>query len=157
MEINLIKAEQKDAVLMHELQIKSFRDLLLKYQDYDISPGNETLERVENKILQSNSKFYFICFNQERVGGVRIVEIQELEKIRISPIFISPSYRNIGIAQHAMHLLEKMFNPLNGWILDTILEEKGNCYLYEKLGYVKTGKFERIKENMNIVYYEKKL
>ena len=26
--------------------------------------------------------------------------------------------------------------------LDTILQEKGNCYLYEKMGYRKAGKTE---------------
>ena len=41
------------------------------------------------------------------------------------------------------------------WKLDTILQEKGNCYLYEKLGYHKTGKTEIINDKMTIVFYEK--
>jgi hypothetical protein len=40
-------------------------------------------------------------------------------------------------------------------MLDTILQEAGNCYLYEKLGYKKTGKTEKINDKMDIVYYEK--
>ena len=40
-------------------------------------------------------------------------------------------------------------------MLDTILQEEGNCYLYEKLGYKRTGKIEHINERMDIVYYEK--
>jgi hypothetical protein len=40
--------------------------------------------------------------------------------------------------------------------LDTILQEKGNCHLYEKIGYKKTGKIEKINERMDIVYYEKR-
>ena len=39
--------------------------------------------------------------------------------------------------------------------LETILQEKGNCYLYEKLGYHQTGKTEQINERMTIVFYEK--
>jgi len=39
--------------------------------------------------------------------------------------------------------------------LDTILQEKSNCYLYEKIGYKKTGQIEKINENMDIIYYEK--
>lgn len=47
-------------------------------------------------------------------------------------------------------------NPGNeNWELDTILQEKGNCHLYEKLGYKKTGIIENINERMDIVYYEK--
>lgn len=41
------------------------------------------------------------------------------------------------------------------WQLDTILEEKGNCHLYEKFGYRKTGKFEKISDIETIVFYEK--
>jgi hypothetical protein len=54
-------------------------------------------------------------------------------------------------------LIEEKYKPKNGWILDTILQEEGNCHLYEKLGYKKTGKIEKINERMDIVYYEKQL
>lgn len=39
--------------------------------------------------------------------------------------------------------------------LNTILQEKGNCYLYKKLGYHQTGKTEQVNEKMTIVFYEK--
>jgi hypothetical protein len=39
--------------------------------------------------------------------------------------------------------------------LDTILQEKDNCYLYEKLGYRQTSKTEIINDKMTIVFYEK--
>lgn len=39
--------------------------------------------------------------------------------------------------------------------LDTILQEKGNCYLYEKMGYRKTGKTEKINDRLTLVFYEK--
>jgi len=41
------------------------------------------------------------------------------------------------------------------WELDTILEEAGNCYLYEKMGYRKTDKVEKINEKMTLVFYKK--
>jgi GNAT superfamily N-acetyltransferase len=75
---------------------------------------------------------------------------------RIAPVFILPEYQNGGIAQKVFKMVEEKYKPEKGWILDTILQEKGNCYLYEKMGYEKTGKMERIHENMDIVYYEKK-
>ena len=47
-------------------------------------------------------------------------------------------------------------NPeIKKWKLDTILQEKGNLHLYEKLGYRQTGKIEKISDIMDIVYYEK--
>ena len=33
--------------------------------------------------------------------------------------------------------------------------QKGNRYLYEKLGYHQTGKAEQINDKMTIVFYEK--
>ncbi|AHF06030.1 GNAT family acetyltransferase [Desulfitobacterium metallireducens DSM 15288] len=41
------------------------------------------------------------------------------------------------------------------WELDTILQERRNCYLYEKLGYKKTEKTEVINDKMTLVFYEK--
>lgn len=48
-------------------------------------------------------------------------------------------------------------NPGNeNWELDTILQESKNCYLYEKMGYCRTGKTEVINERLTLVFYEKK-
>ena len=74
---------------------------------------------------------------------------QEEEKAkRISPIFIMPEYRNKGFAQKAIQLAEEI-HGFSNWELDTILQEKGNCYLYEKMGYYQTGKTEKINEKLN--------
>ena len=63
-------------------------------------------------------------------------------------------YRNKGLAQKTFEEIEKIHGGDN-WMLDTILQEEGNCYLYEKLGYKRTGETEKINERMDIVYYEK--
>ena len=73
---------------------------------------------------------------------------------RISPIFIMPQYRNHGIAQKAIRAVEELHGGSN-WELDTILQEKTNCYLYEKMGYYKTGKTEVINDKMTLVFYKK--
>ena len=57
-------------------------------------------------------------------------------------------------SQLTIEEIEKIHGNEN-WKLDTILQEKGNCHLYEKLGYKKTGIIENINERMDIVYYEK--
>ncbi len=41
------------------------------------------------------------------------------------------------------------------WQLETILQEEGNCYLYEKMGYRRTGETEVINERMTLVNYRK--
>ena len=62
--------------------------------------------------------------------------------------------RNRGLAQKIFEEIERI-HGINHWMLDTILQEEGNCYLYEKLGYKRTGKIEHINERMDIVFYEK--
>lgn len=60
----------------------------------------------------------------------------------------------MGIAQQAIAEAERIHGS-EGWELDTILQEKGNCYLYEKMGYKATGKTEEINQRLTLVYYEK--
>jgi GNAT superfamily N-acetyltransferase len=128
-----------------------------KYQDYDTNPGNESVEKVSARINQETTDYYIIKMGNTSVGAIRINRLENGLKCRIAPIFILPEYQNKGIAQKVFKLVEEKYKPKNGWILDTILQEEGNCHLYEKLGYKKTGKIEKIHKRMDIVYYEKQL
>ena len=97
---------------------------------------------------------FYLCRNK-KVGAVRVIDSKEHGKNkRISPIFIMPEFRGRGIAQEAMRLCEDMHGSEN-WELDTILQEPGNCHLYEKMGYRQTGRTEVINERMTLVFYEK--
>lgn len=65
-----------------------------------------------------------------------------------------PEYRNHGIAQKAILVVEELHGS-SDWELDTILQEKGNCHLYEKMGYHQTGKTEIVNDKMTLVFYKK--
>ena len=155
MNIELQKASLNEAELIHNMQLQAFQELLNKYHDYETSPGAEPIEKVISRINQSYTHYYLIISNKEPVGAIRIVLLEEGKKCRISPVFILPMYQKKGIAQIVFQIIENMYKPINGWELDTILEEKGNCYLYEKMGYKKTGKYEKVNDKMTIVYYQK--
>lgn len=51
MEVKLLRAGVGDAKELFTMQIKSFRELLEKYQDFDTNPGNESIEKVEAILL----------------------------------------------------------------------------------------------------------
>lgn len=156
MEVKLLRANTDDAKELHAMQIKSFRELLDKYQDFDTSPGNESVEKVETRLKQEFTYFYFICVGQQKAGAIRIVDKKETGKNkRISPIFVLPEFQGQGIAQKAIQLCEKIHGNEN-WELETILQEPGNCHLYEKMGYWQTGKTEVINERLTLVFYEKR-
>ena len=61
-----------------------------------------------------------------------------------------------GKTQKAMTMIEGYHSDAAKWVLSTILQEKGNCHLYEKLGYIqKKEEILIINENMTLVFYEK--
>ena len=68
--------------------------------------------------------------------------------------FIMKEFRGRGYAQQAMRLAEEIHGS-SGWELDTILQEKGNCHLYEKLGYRQTGETKVVNERLTLVFYRK--
>lgn len=155
MEIELLRANIDDAKELHTMHIDSFRELFGKYQDFDTSPGNENIEKVEARLKQDFTYFYFICIGLKKVGAIRIVDKKETGKNkRISPIFVLPEFQGKGIAQKAIRLCEKKHGN-NYWELSTIMQEPKNCYLYEKMGYRQTGKTEVINEKLTLVFYEK--
>ena len=156
MEVTLLRANIDNAKELHAMQIEAFKELLYKYQDFDTSPANETVEKVETRLKQDFTFYYFICIGQQKVGAIRIIDKKEDGKNkRISPIFILPAFQGKGIAQKAIRLCEEMHGNEN-WELDTILQEPENCHLYEKMGYRQTGKTKVINERLTLIFYEKK-
>ena len=154
MDITLKKAAREDVKTIWKMQVEAFSGLLEKYQDYDMSPAAESLEKIMSKFDQPWTTYYFIVHCDTVVGAVRVVNKNDGSRKRISPIWIMPAFRNKGYAQQAITELERIYGS-DHWCLDTILQEKGNLYLYEKMGYVQTGKVEHINEKMDIVFYEK--
>ena len=59
------------------------------------------------------------------------------------------------VTQRAINMLEEMFPQAVTWELATILEEERNCYLYEKMGYIRTGKSVRINKDATQIFYKK--
>lgn len=154
MKIELLKATEFDIKEIWEMQVEAFKSLFEKYQDYDMSPAIESYENVLNKYKQPWTSYYFITRNNEKVGAVRVIDNKDGSRKRIAPIWIMPAFRNQGLAQLAMREVEKIYGSQH-WQLDTILQEQGNIYLYEKLGYKRRGEIENIKDGMDIVYFHK--
>lgn len=152
--MKLVQAKSEDAALLQTMQQKAFADLLTKYQDYDMSPATESLEKIKWKTTHPGSYYYFIRVAEKIVGGIRIVDAEDGSRKRISPLYILPEHRGKGYAQAAMIEAERLHGS-HHWQLDTILQEAGNCYLYEKMGYHQTDHRTVMKENMTIVDYEK--
>ena len=153
--VSLKRAGVADAETIWRMQIASFGDLLRKYRDYDTNPGNESLDRIRARLEQPRTYFYFIMLEDVPVGAIRVVDAHDAgQKKRISPLFILPEYRGRGLAQRAIAMAEAIHGA-HGWRLNTILQEAGNCHLYEKMGYRQTGETRAVNDRMTLVVYEK--
>lgn len=151
--IELRPAGENDAHMLWEMQVRCFEPLLEKYGDHSTNPACESEEMVKARLRQPFSDYYVIQANGEPAGGVRVVR-RDGGRRRISPLFVVPELRRRGIAEAAMRQLEQLY-PGGRWELNTILQEKGNCRLYEKLGFARTGEYEHMNEQMTLVYYAK--
>lgn len=157
MTVELQKATINDAEVIHRMQLACFAELLEKYQDHDINPGAESLAAVECRLKEPGSDYYLIVLDFTIVGAVRVVQANHSTMCRISPVFVLPNFRGMGVAQTALLELEGMYRPKDGWALQTIFEETANCRLYEKLGYEQIGEKRLIKEGMHLVTYAKRI
>lgn len=154
MNIKLVRAGIDDADRLWNMQVEAFQGLYAKYQDTDTSPATEKIDKIIARLEQSFTFYYFILDEDTIIGAIRVIDNQDGGTKRISPIFIMDEYRKKGYAQKAMLLAEEIHGNSN-WELDTILQEKGNCYLYEKMGYYQTGKTEVINDKLTLVFYKK--
>ena len=154
MSVRLVPIKREDVETVWRMQVEAFSDMLEKYQDYELSPATEDVDRVIARFEQRETTYFFIVADDKKVGAIRVVDKQNESRKRISPIFIMKEFRNKGYAQQAILEVERLFGSDN-WSLDTILQEKGNIHLYEKLGYERVDQPERINERMDIVFYEK--
>lgn len=154
MEIMLEKAIESDAYSIFDIQVNAFTPLLEVYKDYNTNPANETIDKMITRINNPSGGLFKIIVDTILVGAINVL-CKENTQFWISPLFILPEYQGRGIAQHVITQIEKTFPQAVSWELATIEEEKPNCYLYEKMGFVKTGKIKRINDVMTLVYYKK--
>ncbi len=147
--------KESDIDIVFDIQQAAYKPLYEKYHDDRLNPYMESKETVLRKYTRAGTKGYIFIENGIAVGAVRVNIDAESKCGRISALAVYPQYQGRGIAQNALHEIEKIHSEVKRWILDTILQEEGNCHLYEKLGYKNTGKLEVINEKMTLIYYEK--
>ena len=153
MNVTLRRATMDDAQLLWDMQRTAFRALYERYRD-EGSPYLEPIESTQGRLMQPMTHYYVILADGQPVGGIRVRDFgAERDKI-LGPLYVLPERRGEGIAQRAIRLAEDIHGG-TGWFLETIEQEKGNCHLYEKLGYRRTGGSHVINERMTLVDYQK--
>ena len=158
--VQLIPAVPADAAEIHAVQKTAFLPLYLRYQDHDTNPAAEPVSKVQERLAAPETDYFWIRSGSLNVGTVRVVrgtQQQDGTVYRISPLCVLPAYQNRGIAQTVMKMLFERYPDAALWTLSTIKEETGNCRLYEKCGFVRTGEETALYENMTLICYEKRM
>ncbi|MBP3637936.1 MAG: GNAT family N-acetyltransferase [Clostridia bacterium] len=153
MQVTLRLVQREEAEALWQLQIQGFAQLLERYQDLDTNPAAEPLEKTVMRLEQPQRSFYFILADGEKVGAISVRDMGDGWK-KLGPLWVLPEWQGRGIAQAAIRLAEELHGA-HQWRLDTILQEKGNCHLYEKMGYRQTGETRTVNERMTLVDYVK--
>jgi isopentenyldiphosphate isomerase/GNAT superfamily N-acetyltransferase len=151
-DISLVKAEADESELLLNLQKKVFMPIYEKYQDHHTSPVTQPMERFLKRFEIGD--FYKILYKNILAGSVFVYQ-KEPGVMRLHIINILQEYQNKGIAQEIIKRLEMMYPQAEKWELDTILSEERNCYLYEKMGYVKSGELRTINDKLTLISYIK--
>ena len=148
---------ENELEIFHQMQIESFMPLYMKYKDDETNPAKESFKRLSDKYKDPNRRYMFILYHGARVGAVTVCskDLNDLNILTISPIFILPKYQNMGIGYAALKRVFETFPDATKWKLATIQEEPANCHLYEKCGFIRTGESHKVNEDMTLVCYEK--
>jgi len=150
--LNKVTVDESGEVLA--IQKEVFMPLYEKYQDYETSPVNQTVEEILGRMEIGD--YYKISYEGNLAGSVFVYE-KELGVMKLQIINICKDYENKGIAQEVMKRLELMYPQAESWELEAILSEKRNCYLYEKMGYVQIGDLKPINDKLTLVSYKKEV
>ena len=156
--VELIRAELKDAELIHSMKYESFLPLYERYRDDATSPVSEPLSKVVRQLQEECTDYWLIRHGGETVGAVRIVSdgVEDGRSMyRVSPLFILPAHQNRGLGYAAMVALFALYPQADVWRLSTIRQEKGNCHLYEKCGFAISAPEKTVNESMTLVFYQK--
>lgn len=154
--LEIKRFQENDIDAVFKVQQAAYLPLFEKYRDTESNPYMESREKVLQKYTRVGTQGYVFLLDGEAVGAVRINLYPEYRSGRVSALCVHPMHQGKGIAQQALSRIEQMHADVRKWFLDTILQEKGNCHLYEKIGYRQTGKTEKISDQMTLVFYEKK-
>lgn len=152
-QLKIVPFEDKYLNIVYEIQKKAFLPLFEKYADIETNPYCENKQTILTKYTRSDMDGYLFCEGNTFVGCVRIVNKDNVCKV--AALAVLPEFQNRGIAQRALAEIEQIYLLVKMWKLDTIKQEAGNCHLYEKLGYKRTGVEKYIKDDMTIIDYVK--
>jgi len=137
--IEIRQATTKDAAILTEIQIHTFKDdnkLKPPGCSMEGPPGYDSVDW--NAEWMTKTPYYKILFDGRIVGGIIVFDLGE-GQYELGRIFVDPDFQNQGIGQQAVRLMFKAFPEAKLWTLGTPSWAMRNQHFYEKMSFVKIG------------------
>jgi len=143
-------AEIADAAEILALQKLAYQSEAARYNDYNISPLNQTLDEIMGQF--KNHVFLKAVVEGKIIGTVRAFE--ESATCYVGRLAVHPAMQNRGTGTALMKEIEKYYKP-ERFELFVGSKSDNNIHLYRKLGYriFKTAQYEC--GDIEIFYMEK--
>ncbi len=146
------KATVKDAIDILALQRLAYRSEAEIYEDYTIKPLKQTLDDIKSEF---DDHIFLKCTEGDSVIGSVRARLLEDGSCYIGRLMVHPNHQNQGIGKKLIKEVENIFNTCPRFELTTGHQSHKNLEFYQKLGYY-PYKMEKVTENINLVYLEKK-
>ena len=151
MRIQTKKITCEDVVLLQEISIETFTDT---FKDQN-SPENlkayldtaYDIKKLEQELQKENSEFYFVYFEQEIAGYIKI-NINEAqseniadEALEVERIYIRTKFKRRGIGKFLLNLAEEIAISKNKKVIWLgVWEYNSNAIaFYKKIGFIHTS------------------
>ena len=143
-------ASLDDAKEILPLQKLAYQSEAKIYDDFQIPPLLETLERLQAKF--KTHIFLKATVDGKIIGSVRV--LQQDATCHIGTLMVHPDYQNQGVATKLLLEVEHMFPSCGRFELFTGGKSIRNIHLYKKLGY-RVFKADHPEGNVDLVFFEK--
>lgn len=151
MTIQWTKANLNDVQLLQELSIQTFNDT---FKDQN-SPENMkayldkafNLQQLEKEMANNSSEFYFIYFNEELAGYIKVntndaqSENMGNDSFEVERIYIKRDFQKHGLGKYLLNQAIEIAREQGKrkiWL--GVWEKNDNAIaFYEKMGFIQTG------------------
>lgn len=151
MTIQIKKCKLEDLHVLRDISIETFHDTFSKQN----SPENMqayldrafTPQQLERELVNRSSQFYFICFDEEAAGYLKVnandaqSEKMGEEYLEIERIYIRNKFQKKGLGKKLINKAMEIAQEQNKqYIWLGVWEKNENAIrFYKKIGFVQTG------------------
>jgi GNAT superfamily N-acetyltransferase len=111
----------------------------------------------DEKILQwiDEKRTFKASLEGKLVAGFQ-VSVQDPDNAWLNIIWVSPEQQGKGIGQKIWNYIERTYDQVTNWYLETPEFAVSNHRFYEKLGFVKQD-IQKIDMGINLIIYRKQI